>query len=106
VRRVVQKKSPDIGKIPSPESTHPLPWRNQPSDGLNHVADANGRPVYDGSDAAEMFRLYSAEAQAEQAGRLTARHAPGSGPSTRPPGPTLATMVALGSALALGRRIP
>jgi hypothetical protein len=75
VRWALQKKSHDIGQIPRPESKHPLPWRNQPSDGLNHVADANGRPVYDGSDAAEMFRLYSAEAQAEQAGRLVARHA-------------------------------
>jgi hypothetical protein len=67
VRRVLQKKPRDSGQIPRPESTHPLPWRNQPSDGLNHVADANGRPVYDGSDAAEMFRLYSAETEASRA---------------------------------------
>jgi hypothetical protein len=46
-----------------------LPWRNQPSDGVNHVADANGQPVYDGPDAAEMFRLYDVEAQAERPGR-------------------------------------
>ncbi len=44
---------------------HPLPWRNQPSGGENHVTDAHGEPVYDGADAAEMFRLYSRQAQAE-----------------------------------------
>lgn len=70
----LQRKSPDIGQIPRTESKNPLPWRNQPSDGLNHVADANGRPVYDGPDAAEMFRLYSAEAQTERAGRPAVRH--------------------------------
>jgi hypothetical protein len=73
VKWFLQKKSRDIGQVPRPESTHPLPWRNQPSDGLNHVADANGRPVYDGSDAAEMFRLYSAVAQAEPAGQPAIR---------------------------------
>jgi hypothetical protein len=72
VKFFLQKKSYDIEQIMGPEPTHPLPWRNQPSDGLNHVADANGRPVYDGPDAAEMFRLYSAEAQAERAGRPAA----------------------------------
>jgi hypothetical protein len=50
-----------------PESEHPLPWRNRPSDGLNHVTDAAGQPVYDGTDAAEMFRRYSVEVQAERA---------------------------------------
>jgi hypothetical protein len=74
VRWFLQKKSRDIGKIPRPESTHPLPWRNEPFDGLNHVADANGRRVYDGSDAAEMFRLYSAEAQAERVAQPAGRH--------------------------------
>lgn len=64
-----RKKSHDTGQIPCPEPAQPLPWRNQPSGGLNHVADANGRPVYDGPDAAEMFRLYSAEARAERAGQ-------------------------------------
>ena len=67
---ILRKKSPDIGQIPHSESEHPLPWRNRPSDGLNHVTDAAGRPVYDGTDAAEMFRRYSAEVQAEKAGRL------------------------------------
>ena len=43
---------------------HPLPWRNQPSEGENHVTDAYGESVYDGADAAEMFRLYG-QAQAE-----------------------------------------
>jgi hypothetical protein len=75
MRRVPQKKAPRIRRIPRPESKNPLPWRNQPSDGLNHVADANGRPVYDGPDAGEMFRLYSAEAQAERARQSAARHA-------------------------------
>jgi hypothetical protein len=66
-RRITRRKSPDVGRIPEPRN--PLPWRNQPSDGVNHVADANGQPVYDGPDAAEMFRLYSVEARAERAGR-------------------------------------
>jgi hypothetical protein len=76
VKWFLQKKSHDRRRIPGPEFTHPLPWRNQPSDGLNHVADANGRPVYDGLDAAEMFRLYGAEAQAERAGQPAVRHSP------------------------------
>jgi hypothetical protein len=67
VRWFLKKKSRDIGQISCPRSTHPLPWRNEPSDGLNHVADANGRRVYDGPDAAEMFRLYSAETRASRA---------------------------------------
>jgi hypothetical protein len=65
-RRITRKKAPGIEQ--TPESGNPLPWRNQPSDGVNHVADANGQPVYDGPDAAEMFRLYSVEARAERAG--------------------------------------
>jgi hypothetical protein len=65
-RRITRKNAPGTGQ--TPESGNPLPWRNQPSDGVNHVADANGQPVYDGPDAAEMFRLYSVEAQAERAG--------------------------------------
>ena len=46
---------------------HPLPWRNQPSEGENHVTDARGEPVYDGADAAEMFRLYGCQVEAEAA---------------------------------------
>ena len=65
-RRITRKEAPRTGQTPA--SGNPLPWRNQPSDGVNHVADANGQPVYDGPDAAEMFRLYSVEAQAERAG--------------------------------------
>jgi hypothetical protein len=42
-----------------------LPWWNTPAGGENHVSDAEGRSVYDGSDAAEMFRLYTAAAQAD-----------------------------------------
>jgi len=59
-------------QAPAPSSRHPLPWRNEPSDGENHVTDANGLAVYDGSDAAEMFRLYGAEDQAERAERAAA----------------------------------
>jgi hypothetical protein len=71
-RRITRGKMPVAGQVAA--STSPLPWRNDPSDGVNHVADANGRPVYDGPDAAEMFRLYRAEAQAERAGLPAARH--------------------------------
>jgi hypothetical protein len=74
MRRIFQKESRNIRQFSRPEPENPLPWRNQPSDGLNHLTDANGRPVYDGPDAAEMFRLYSA-ALAEQAERSAARHA-------------------------------
>jgi hypothetical protein len=66
-RRITRRKAAGTGQVP--ESGNPLPWRNQPSDGVNHVADANGQPVYDGPDAAEMFRLYGVEAQAERAGQ-------------------------------------
>jgi hypothetical protein len=45
-------------------SQHPLPWRNTPSGGENHLTDATGRSVYDGADADEMFRLYAGAAQA------------------------------------------
>jgi len=55
----------------SRRSHHPLPWRNTPSGGENHVSDAAGRPVYDGVVAAAMFRLYTDAVQAES--ELTAR---------------------------------
>jgi hypothetical protein len=74
MRWILEKKSDDSGEGPVRASRHPLPWRNEPSGGENHVADANGRPVYDGFDAAEMFRLYGDEAQAERGERTTARH--------------------------------
>ena len=64
---VVDGKYDDIGQAAVRISTHPLPWRNEPSGGENHITDASGRPVYDGSDAAEMFRLYSDEAEAARA---------------------------------------
>jgi hypothetical protein len=54
-------------EVTEPPERHPLPWRNQPSEGENHVTDARGEPVYDGADAAEMFRLYGRQAQAEAA---------------------------------------
>jgi hypothetical protein len=54
-------------EVVEPPERHPLPWRNQPSEGENHVTDARGEPVYDGADAAEMFRLYDCQAQAEAA---------------------------------------
>jgi hypothetical protein len=60
---------------PSP-SRHPLPWRNEPSDGENHVTDADGHAVYDGADAGEMFRLYSAEVLAGRAERAAAAPLP------------------------------
>ena len=46
-------------------SRHPLPWWNTPSGGENHVSDAEGRLVYNGPDAAEMFRLYTDEVHAD-----------------------------------------
>jgi hypothetical protein len=57
---------------------HPLPWWNTPVRGENHVSDAEGRLVYNGSDAAEMFRLYTAavqaDAEAEGVGRRAVDH--------------------------------
>jgi hypothetical protein len=58
----------------SPRAQHPLPWRNTPSDGENHLRDADGRAVYDGPDAAEMFRLYGDAAQADRASRVDSDH--------------------------------
>ena len=69
MRPVVDGKYDDIGQAEVCTSRHPMPWRNEPSGGENHVTDADGRPVYDGSDAAEMFRLYSDEAQSARAER-------------------------------------
>jgi hypothetical protein len=57
------------GVIERLSGRHPFPWRNQPSDGENHVTDANGDRVYDGADAAEMFRLYGRQADAEAGNR-------------------------------------
>jgi hypothetical protein len=55
----------DMAGVDPPQwSQHPLPWRNTPCGGENHLTDANGRRVYDGLDAAEMFRLYAGAAQA------------------------------------------
>jgi hypothetical protein len=55
----------DTADVDGPQSSqHPLPWRNTPSGGENHVTDANGRLVYDGLDGAEMFRLYADATQA------------------------------------------
>jgi hypothetical protein len=68
---ILERKPEGSRKAPIRTSRHPLPWRNDPSGGENHVADANGLPVYDGSDAAEMFRLYRDESRAE---RTTAEH--------------------------------
>ena len=56
-------------------SRHPLPWWNTPSGGENHVSDAEGRLVYNGSDAAEMFRLYTDEVQAGAEAEVVARRA-------------------------------
>jgi hypothetical protein len=71
------ESEPDpTGQDPPPLSRHPLPWRNEPSDGENHVTDANGLAVYDGADAAEMFRLYGIEDQTERAERAAAVRLP------------------------------
>jgi hypothetical protein len=44
---------------------HPLPWQNTPAGGENHVTDAREDTVYDGSDAAEMFRLLAVATASE-----------------------------------------
>jgi len=59
----------------SRRSSHPLPWWNTPSAGENHVSDAEGRLVYNGSDAGEMFRLYADEVQADAEAEVVARRA-------------------------------
>jgi len=71
VRSVLKSGEPVINS--SRRSHHPLPWWNTPSGGDNHVSDAEGRPVYNGPDTAEMFRLYTDAVQAEH--EVTARHA-------------------------------
>ena len=71
VRSVLKNREP-VTKS-SRRSHHPLPWWNRPSGGENHVSDAAGRSVYDGLDAAEMFRLYTDTVQAEA--EVTGRHA-------------------------------
>ncbi|MDT7650124.1 MAG: hypothetical protein QOI36_1530, partial [Pseudonocardiales bacterium] len=74
------------------------PWRNQPSGGESHVPDASGRPVYDGSDAAEMFRLYGVEARRSAAESVSpARVARGHGAAAvRPSAPAPAEKLAGG----------
>ena len=72
MRSVFDKGAAVVDTPPRPR--HPLPWQNTPSDGDNHLRDADGRSVYDGPDAAEMFRLYDAAAQAERASRVHADH--------------------------------
>jgi hypothetical protein len=69
VTSVPENKHDATGQVPALPPRHPLPWQNAPSNGENHVTDANGLPVYDGCNAAEMFRLYGDEAQAEHAER-------------------------------------
>ena len=59
----------------SRRSHHPLPWWNAPEGGENHVSDAEGRLVYSGPDAAEMFRLYTDAIQADAEAELIARRA-------------------------------
>ena len=71
--RLVFNKGATVVDTP-PRPRHPLPWRNTPSGGENHLRDADGRSVYDGPDAAEMFRLYDAAAQADRATRVRADH--------------------------------
>jgi hypothetical protein len=62
VRSILENDT--AGVDPPQWSQHPPPWRNTPSGGENHLTDANGRRVYDGLDAAEMFRPYAGAAQA------------------------------------------
>jgi hypothetical protein len=76
MRSVLGKKFENVEPLLARPSRHPLPWRNRPANGENHVADANGQPVYDGPDAAEMFRLYGDEAQAEDADRSATERDP------------------------------
>jgi len=76
VRSVLDEKRDDIGQAVVRAARHPLPWLNQPSGGENHVTDADGRSVYDGFNAAEMFRLYGVEAQAGRSGRSAETHVP------------------------------
>jgi hypothetical protein len=76
VRWVLDEKRDDIAQAAVRAARHPLPWLNRPSGGENHVTDANGRPVYDGSNTAEMFRLYGVEAQAERSERSAEEHVP------------------------------
>ena len=59
----------------SRRSHHPLPWWNAPEGGENHVSDAEGRLVYSGSDAAEMFRLYTDAVQTDAEAEFIARRA-------------------------------
>jgi hypothetical protein len=82
VRPILDEKRDDSGQAPVGASRHPLPWRNRPSGGENHISDADGRVVYDGSDAAEMFRLYAEEVRAERADRPAAEPG-GDGPHRR-----------------------
>lgn len=76
MRSVLDEKRDHSGQAAARPARHPLPWLNQPSGGENHVTDANGRPVYDGSNAAEMFRLYGVEAQAGRSERSAETHVP------------------------------
>jgi hypothetical protein len=73
MRPGLEEERDDIRQEPEGAPRHPLPWQNQPSGGENHVCDADGKPVYDGSDAAEMFRLYGEEARAERSAQDDAR---------------------------------
>ena len=79
MRSVLGEKRDDIGLAAVRAARHPLPWLNQPAGGENHVTDMNGRPVYDGSNTAEMFRLYAVEAQAGRSERSAGTHVPGTG---------------------------
>jgi hypothetical protein len=64
-----RRASAQLAQPPAGGSRHPLPWQNRPSNGENHVSDADGRVVYDGPDPAEMFRLYDEEVRSERAAR-------------------------------------
>ncbi len=80
-------------RIPSDDGTetrpgtepHPLPRRNTPAGGENHLTDARGDVVYVGCDASEMFRLLATATA--RAGSPQRPH-PQAPPERRPvPGP-------------------
>ena len=64
----------DIADGPPGPEPHPLPWRNTPVDGANHLTDVRGDVVYVGYDASEMFRLLAAATA--RAGSTQQRQAP------------------------------
>jgi hypothetical protein len=87
VRHELTQRSDDGAETPSGAEPHPLPWRNTPTGGENHLTDARGDVVYVGCDASEMFRLLAAATA--RAGSPQRPHPPAP-PERRPvPGPRI-----------------